>query len=328
MASGHHVLFSGNERQRNYISATFPGIDTVHLDGYDVWYTRSRSTFMFAIAAQIPKLHKAIKAEHDWLSELAKERHIDVVISDNRYGLYHPFISSAIMTHQLQVLTGFGKAADTLARKLHYKYLDKFSQCWVVDIPGVPGLAGELSHPGEIPGNTTYLGLLSQMEKEQQQGDYLLVLLSGPEPQRSILSDQLWQQVLQHKGKVVFVEGSDKVTPKNNIPGHITYHKLIAKTQLQPVLAGANMVICRSGYSTIMDLVKLNKKAILIPTPGQTEQEYLARNLQASGAFMYAEQGQFNLSDLLASSAGFSFYNPVTPGAFELYKSVVNGLIE
>lgn len=294
--TGHHVTVAGNEWQRQYLQATFPGIDTVHLEGYNVRYSRHRSSFMLSVFGQIPRLLKTIRQEHQWLLKLAAKKHFDGIITDNRYGLYHPSIPSVILTHQPQMLLGMGAVNDKILMKLHYKMLGRFSNTWLVDVPGKPNLAGRLSHPSVLPRNSRYIGLLSQMQATgSDTEEHLLILLSGPEPQRSILSAMLWQQVQSYKGKVVFVEGSDNAVTPNNIPSHICHYKRITKDELQPLLSKASMVICRSGYSSLMDLTALNKKAIIVPTPGQTEQEYLGRHLHESDVFYSSTQKSFDL---------------------------------
>lgn len=295
---------AGNNWQRHYIAHTFgDAVETLPLDGYNIQYSTTGAGFIPAIIRQIPKIFKTIRREHQWLEELCSKRHFDGIISDNRYGLHHPNVHSVIMTHQLQLLSGMGAMADAILRRWHYGYLEKFDECHVVDVAGTPNYSGKLGHPAVLPRNAQYIGILSQMDAAQGQpvsaDGSLLVLLSGPEPQRSILEEILWKQVQAHSGKVVFVTGSnDSVTPAH-IPAHISYHKRITKDQLQPLLLAAGMVVCRSGYSTVMDLVTLHKPAILIPTPGQTEQEYLARHLQAEGLFTFAPQKGFNLQAAL-----------------------------
>jgi len=283
--------------------------------------------FMPTIATQVPGLLTTIKSEHDWLKKVVVQYNIDAVISDNRYGLYHDTIPCFIMTHQLQVMSGWGSTVDNIVRKLHYKYLDKFNECWIVD-DAETGLAGKLSHPAVLPQRSAYMGLLSQLSQVEKPGEgYLLVLLSGPEPQRSILSDMLWQQLKHYDGKVVFVEGSMNTTAKTNIPAHITYHQQIVKAELEKILSGADIVICRSGYSTLMDLVRLNKKAILIPTPGQTEQEYLAEYLRNKGIFTSAKQNDFDLMKCLDIASRFEFKRPGYKAAFDIYKQVIDSMI-
>ena len=132
---------------------------------------------------QVPAILKAVRQEHEWLQEIVKEYAIDAVISDNRYGLQHKEVPCVIMTHQLNVITGMGDAADGVLRGVHYKYLERFNECWVVDREK-DGLGGKLSHPKGLPDNAKYIGLLSQVENTTVGQDYLLILLSGPEPQR------------------------------------------------------------------------------------------------------------------------------------------------
>ena len=323
--SGHKVVFAGCPWQIDFIYKIFPVIETIHLEGYNVSYARSAHGFMPFIMLQVPKILSTIRSEHQWLINLCKDQHFDAIISDNRYGLYHPRIPSAIMTHQLHVLTG-NKLSDNIFARLHYKMLQHFTKCMVVDVPGNPNLSGQLAHPKSIPHNAEYIGLLSQFEKanETKATQHLLILLSGPEPQRSILSGILWQQVQDYKGNIVFVEGSNDATTPSSIPAHIQYHKRIAQNILQPIIEQASLVICRSGYSSLMDLIALNKKAIIIPTPGQTEQEYLAKHLHSEGVFYAASQKNFNLSAALQNAATFPFKKLSIPDAHTRYKAVID----
>jgi UDP:flavonoid glycosyltransferase YjiC (YdhE family) len=325
-SAGHKVVFAGNEWQIDFIYKTFPGIETSFLEGYDVTYSRHGNGFITAILLQLPGILATIRREHNWLMNICKHHHFAGIISDNRYGLHHPSIPSVIMTHQLHVQTGKGQLSDNIFAWLHYKMLQRFAACWAVDVAGTPNLSGSLAHPTSLPRNTSYLGLLSQFDvaKNQQEEKHLLILLSGPEPQRSLLSALLWQQAKNHNGEVVFVEGSNAATEPTPVPEHITYHKQLTRKALQPLIANASMVICRSGYSSIMDLLALNKKAILIPTPGQTEQEYLAGHLQGSGMFYTAAQEGFDLEKALQNASSFPFTKSGLSTAFGLHKQVID----
>lgn len=284
---------------------------------------------MPTVIKQVPSLLRTIRKENTWLKETVKQYNIDLVISDNRYGLYHDTIPSVIITHQLNIITGFGNMADNMLRRLHYRFLNRFNNVWVVDVPDAPGLAGQLSHPKQLPCNTHYIGLLSQVEPVATTNPgYLLVLLSGPEPQRTLLANILWQQVLSYTGKVIFVEGTENITAKQNIPPHITYHKRLSGDKLAAAISGADMVICRSGYSTLMDLVKLNKKAILIPTPGQTEQEYLGSTLYKDGVFISKPQKSFNLDEALEEAVTFQFQDLQQENMFIDFTDVVDSWLK
>ena len=328
LKTGNRVTFAGNDWQRNYILQPFPRIDTLHLEGYNVHYSKSGKGFMLSLLKQMPGLLKTIAREHDWLNRMVTEKHFDGIISDNRYGLFHNEVPSVIMTHQLQPQTGAGDIADRIAGRIHNQRLQQFNQCWVIDVPGQPNLSGELGHPKRLPANATYLGLLSQITPRQGSEDHLMILLSGPEPQRTILSDLLWQEVTGLNQKIVFVEGSNNLAERTNIPAHIQYYKRITKEQLQPLLENARMVVCRSGYSTLMDLVALNKKAILIPTPGQTEQEYLGKHLHKEGVFYSSRQKSFNLQQALAAAAQFPFKKLPLQNNLQQYTTVIDSWLE
>ncbi len=271
---------------------------------------------------------KTIKAENEWLMHEATYNHYDGIISDNRYGMYHPHIPSVIMTHQVLAQSGMGSMIDNMLRGIHYKRLGRFNVCWVVDVEGTPNLAGKLAHPDVMPANARYIGLLSQIEQRATSEQHILVLLSGPEPQRTILADKLWEQVKNYNGKIVFVEGSDNVTDKGIIPSHIEYYKRITKEVLEPLIANASLVICRSGYSTLMDLVVLGKKAVLIPTPGQTEQVFLGRHLHKQGMYYCVSQNEFILDDVLADIKNFSFKMPTLKNPHQQYMAVVDDWLD
>jgi predicted glycosyltransferase len=228
---------------------------------------------------------------------MVKREKIDGVISDNRYGLWHLQKPSVILTHQLGLHTGMGSAADAAVRRMHYRYLNRFSEVWVPDMPGKQNLAGKLSHPGHLLDSVRYIGWLSQFDQPREaagKGEHILILLSGPEPQRSILADKLWAQAKLQQQPIVFVEGKEGVN-RGDIPSNISHIALADASTLQPLLEEASLVICRSGYSTLMDLAVFGKPAVLVPTPGQTEQEYLAHMLAAAGIFHTMEQSNASL---------------------------------
>ena len=328
LSLGHIPVVACNATQRSFIEETFGAIDIIHLKGYDVTYSKWNRFGQIGLLSQLPRIKKCIHNEYKWLQEQAEALKLDGIISDNRYGLFHPVIPSVIMTHQLQVQTGFGNAADRVIQKLHYKYLYRFSATWVVDTADVPNLGGKLSHPERLPRNANYIGLLSQFEglaadHPKPETGTLLVLLSGPEPQRTELSKILWQEVLQYNRNVIFVDGSDKAIAPETVPPHITYHKRLTNKHLAPLLQSADIVVCRSGYSTIMDLAALNKKAIFIPTPGQTEQQYLGRYLHEQGLFYCAQQEGFDLNKALNEAAGFRYKPSMPDDAYLVYKEKV-----
>lgn len=305
------------------MTASIPGLPTIHLDGYNVWYSKTGIGFIPSLFRQLPGLLQTISREHKWLQEIAAQHHIDAVITDNRYGLYHPNIPSVIMTHQVVPQTGWGPIADKTLQWLHAEQLHRFDNCWIVDVEGEPNLAGSLSHPRHKAANAQYIGLLSQLTTLPATEEHLLVLLSGPEPQRTMLSDILWMQLQNSDRKIVFVEGSDRVE-REHIPSHIDYYQRLTATELNPILAASEIVICRSGYSTLMDLALLGKKAIMIPTPGQAEQEYLAGHLHQEGVWLHAPQKKLDINKVLQEAAHFPFRKLSFDTGFEQYKTIID----
>lgn len=329
LETGYHVVFAGNDWQCNYINESFDTIETIHLDGYNVTYSKTGLGFMLTLFQQLPKLIKKVRKEQEWLKKIAEKRHFDGIISDNRYGLYHATIPSVIITHQLMAQTGIGNAIDLNFQKIHYRFINHFQECWVADVGGAINLSGKLGHPKRMPDKTKYIGLLSQFANEQKdtEQEHILILLSGPEPQRSILSDILWQQSIELKEKIVFVEGSNQVKERTNVPEHISWYLQLTKKELLPILKAASIVICRSGYSSLMDLIALEKRAILIPTPGQTEQEYLGKHLMEQGVFYTTSQKLFNLKNAFEQVKNFQFKKIPFENSFDIHKKIIDELL-
>ncbi len=290
------------------------------LPGYDIKYSSTGSGFVAKILSQIPKILGAIRRERQWLREMHALHPFDLVISDNRYGLQIKGLKSVILTHQLNIMTGFGAGADWLMRKLHYRILEKFDACWIVDEQENGGLAGRLSHPNRIPSNARYVGLLSQLQSSAAplpyQNNRILILLSGPEPMRGIMEEKLFQQASTITGyQFHIIAGNPSGVARMQMPAHITYATHAHGEELAVALSNAELVICRSGYSTLMDLVLLRKKALLIPTPGQSEQEYLAEYLQARGIALSRKQAELDLKRDIAEALCFAgFINMANAG--------------
>lgn len=334
LSRGHQLIFAGNNSQQRYVQTIFPSIEYLYLEGYNVAYARTKSGLIPKIIAQVPRLRKRIKNEHLWLQEIIRKNHIDAVISDNRYGLYSTLVPCIFMTHQLQIRSGYSNYVDMLLLRFHYKFIEKFSNCWVVDTEKDNGLSGTLAHPRQLPCiKTVYIGLLSQCagkNKSINPGSefYVLVLLSGTEPQRTILSDILWKKAIKLDKPVIFVAGSEEAETPELVPEHISFHKRLSAEDLLIAIDTASIVICRSGYSSLMDLIALDKKAILIPTPGQTEQEYLAKRMHGKKVFLTAAQQKFDIETSLINASLFPFAANKFGDSFHQHQEVVDQLLD
>lgn len=290
------VIIASDGAPARLLKDNFPGIQILELAGYNIRYSQHPDTFAAAIIAQVPKILNAIKREHRWLQQAQQQYRFDAVISDNRYGMYLEEVPSVIMTHQLQVKTGKGSWVDRVLQKMHYRLLQRFNDCWVVDNEKEPFLAGMLSHPGQLPTHARYIGLLSQLKAAgnvAQNKRQILVLLSGPEPMRSMLEEKLLMQAKElTEYRFVFAAGNPLGKLPETLPAHIAYHTHLDAKGVTEHMVAADLVICRSGYSTLMDLAFAGKKALLIPTPGQTEQEYLAKVLAEKQVAYAVNQGK------------------------------------
>ncbi len=182
---------------------------------------------------------------------------------------------------------------------LHQNIIKKFSECWVPDTNSTPNLAGELSHLKNPDLNIKYIGPLSRMHCKKVDKKYdLMIVLSGPEPQRGMLEEKLKKEIINYNGNVLFIKGIIEKEQKKEQIDHITFYNFMNSRQLEQALNESELILCRSGYTSIMDLSKLNKKAFFIPTPGQYEQEYLAEKLKKEGRIPFARQEDFSIQNL------------------------------
>lgn len=278
----------------------FPDLQHVELPSYKITYAKNGKNFKMKMLWDSPKMLKAIAKEKKETKKLVKKLGLDGIISDNRLGVRSKKVPSIFITHQLNVLTG---NTTWMSTKVHQKIIEKYTQCWVPDVDGEPNLSGKLGHLKKPDAKVKYLGPLSRLEKlDLPQENDLMVLLSGPEPQRSLLEAKILKELIAFKGKVIFVRGkiqNEQEVEQRTIDGFsLTLYNFMTSAQLETALAQSKAVLCRSGYTTIMDLAKLGKKAFFIPTPGQYEQEYLAQLLQELELVPCCNQNEFTLEQL------------------------------
>lgn len=315
------VWLAGESAQEKILKSEFPLLPLLPLKGYRIKYAGTAAGLVWQMFRQLPRMQQAIRDEHQWLRNTSRRFEFDAVISDNRYGLYHPGIPSVIMTHQLLIKTGWGKISERILQEKNYRYINRFNMCWVPDEDGPASFAGELSHPARMPEiPVRYTGLLSRFSKGTipVKKDHLLFLLSGPEPQRGILEKIFREQAVNYPGKAVLVRGLPGANEVLQGMGEIRIFNHLDTESLSRQMQEAEYVICRSGYSTVMDAMTLGKKCIFIPTPGQTEQEYLGRYLMEKGIALCISQKNFSLPRALEQAKGFNYRIPETKTGSEL----------
>lgn len=260
----------------------FPELKKIYIPSYSINYSKKIPLWLKLIL-QFPKIYFKILKEKKQLTKLINLHNIDMVISDNRFGLSNKKIESIFITHQLNIQAPF---FSYLANLINRKYLNQFNQVWVPDYEQLDKrLSGMLSESSLINIPTKFIGPKTALipsnlkEKIIIEFDYL-ILLSGEEPQRTVLEKLLIKSFTKSNKNIVLVRGSDsKFKIINSLK--ITYFNFSFGNELQNLILKSDTIICRSGYSTLMDLYLLKKnKIILIPTPGQTEQIYLAKYWQ------------------------------------------------
>jgi UDP-N-acetylglucosamine transferase subunit ALG13 len=282
------VTLASDGAALHWLKAEFPQLQMLELPPYAIRYAAHKHQLP-SLVAQLPKIARAAYLEKKRVAQWQAQYHFTGLISDNRLGFWHPGLPTVYLSHQLNIPLKNGAA---LARWAHRSYYQIFNQVWVPDAPN-QALSGKMS---KAFGNLQFTGPLSQFSSstqgiENSVGPYL-ALLSGPEPQRSILEAKLLEQMRQWPAQsFTLVRGVH--TAKPIAPANVQVHNTLGTQALQELIQAAPLVISRSGYSSLMDYAVLGKKALLIPTPGQAEQEYLAQRHKS--AFEVATQAKLNL---------------------------------
>ncbi|MDX9750505.1 MAG: glycosyltransferase [Flavobacteriales bacterium] len=285
----------------------FPALPFAVLPGVTVRYAKGRSQ-VGAIAKQFPAMVGAVRREHAAFQRLHQELRLDAVISDNRFGVRAVHLPSVLITHQVFPFT---PVVQGVLRRINRAYIGRFDACWVMDAPEAPGLAGDLSHGPQLPANARYIGPVSRMAPVagaaspagRTAGPYRVVaVISGPEPQRTLLEAIITDQLRGIDGDHLVVRG----LPGGAAPvgeGSVRCVPHLPALELARAMAGAELIVARSGYTTLMDLHALGRGALLVPTPGQPEQEYLARLHGATGRHVVQPQHAVDIAAALGRAA-------------------------
>jgi len=343
---GCEVIFAADARLAEMIERELPGIPTVEISGLTIRYSRFLPQYI-SIFLRLPVIIASALKEHRELRLLAEELRPSVIISDNRFGFYHKKIFSVYVTHQVKIaFPALLRFLEPLAAWMHRMIIRRYDLCLVPDYPGSANLSGRLSHGTRLPANVAWMGPLSRFtmadsdlagtrhgsfassgpdQSVVDQTDpgtsasdqvvdrpvvvapvqpYACLILSGPEPQRSMLLQKTAESVNQFP--LTVLTATPVLRPLPSGPGL----KLItapSTATMRQIISGASLVIARAGYTSVMELVSLRKGAVLVPTPGQTEQEYLGRHLNGRFGFIAMKQGRLEqLNALVAERVSHS----------------------
>ncbi len=308
------VIIAADGRPYHLLKEEFPSHIIIRLPGYQVVYP-DRGSMVNKILFQIPRIILGIYREHQKLRELIKQYKIDGVISDNRFGLWTRSIPCVFMTHQVRIkMPKMLSLLEPLLYKCNKFIIEKYSSNWIIDMPGEGNLSGQLGggnlkHSENVLSDKThYIGPLSRFSllKGTNNKYDLLAILSGPEPQRTIFEKIILDQLESMNLRVLVVRGITEVSEKIPYSQNVDMVSYLDGPTLNRAVLESDVIIARSGYSTIMDLAVVGKKAILVPTPGQTEQEYLADLYFERGIFYTIKQEDLKIDLAIEEVRKFS----------------------
>lgn len=294
LEEGYTPIIASDGKALVLLKQEFPKLKFYDLPELDIKYSKNKFFFKFSLISQTFKFFKSFRQERQLLHKLDKEEDLSGIISDNRLGFYHKDIPCAVMSHQLKIYSG---STTWLSSKIHQYFLSKYDECWVPDKAKRPYLSGKLGHVKRTSLNLKYIGFLSRFNHREVEKRYdVLVLISGPEPQRTIFEKLMLAEFKNYKGKVALVRGIIEDQQNTFLENDIKIYNYLKSKELEALILESEVVIARSGYTSLMDLAKLKKKVILIPTPGQPEQQYLAKSMKKHGIAPYSQQRKFSLN--------------------------------
>jgi len=312
---GCRVILASDGAALDVWKRTYPNLEHIELPSWKIKYQR-RGSFTLNLATRTPYVLKAISEERKLIAKIIKDYNVDGLISDNRFGVHSNDIPTVFITHQVSLrLTKSLRFAEPLINYCNHAYIKKFDKVWVPDFEKSPNLSGELSHKHKLNNNVSFVGPISRF-MDVWDGKFpvidndVAIVLSGVEPQRTLLEEKLIEQLTDTDYNVILVQGKSKSNRNDEIRPGFKVQSFMDSEELVKTFLRSKYIICRSGYSTILDLAVLKQTALMIPTPGQTEQVYLAEWMNDEGLIVSQDQRTLELKSALLkleNSKGFDF---------------------
>jgi hypothetical protein len=334
LAMDQNVFIASGEEHLNLFREEMPGLAYIDFPGFKPGYSRHLPQYL-PLLLKTPMLLFHIVREHSRLKRIINDYAIDAVISDNRFGLWNRKIRTAYVTHM--PLIPFPKPfhfLEFIGIHLHRMIIRNYSLCFIPDFPGEINLTGRLSHNIKLPENVRYIGILSRFTDSIQPTPanpvsfkHNTVILSGPEPQRSVFRQMVIKLLTDEKILTVILEGKPGKGNEISWSDNFAFFNHLTSPEMQQVISSSEKIITRAGYSTIMELVSLKCSALLVPTPGQTEQEYLAEYLSSKGLFSYYAQQNLN-EGLALNPAERAWPEELTDQSCNLLDEALSELLE
>jgi uncharacterized protein (TIGR00661 family) len=300
-----------------FLKQEFPSLEHLILPTYAISYTRN---LRLGLLFQSPHILKAVRNEKKAIHHFIEvNKDVVGIISDNRFGVRSALVPSVYITHQINVLSG---TTTFLTSYVHQRIIKKFDECWIPDNTN-SDFSGKLSVTQRNI-KTKFIGVLSRFKKEVLEEEIdVLVILSGPEPNRTFLEKKLISEFTNTQKNIVFVLGKVESETKKWTSENIIFYNYLLSHELQKIINSSKIIVCRSGYSSIMDLAVLKKKVFLIPTENQYEQEYLANFLEENKLAPFSKTADFSkdkLSQLKNYKGLYVDENRLNSQLFSLFK--------
>ena len=295
----YNVIIGSGDEHLALFRKELPGLSYISFPGFKPTYSRLLPQYL-SLIFKIPALLYHIAAEHRRLKRILLEHSVDIIISDNRFGLWNKKVTSVYITHMpLVPFPRSFKFLEPIGVLLHRQIIKKYTLCFIPDLPDDVNLSGRLSHNIKLPGNVRYIGILSRFTDSDKnitdnnsKFKHNTVILSGPQPQREILKQNLIALFKDKEPITVMFEGKPGNEGEISSYGNIAFYNHLPSVPMREMIESSDLIITRAGYTTLMELVSLNLTALIIPTPGQTEQEYLAEYLSEKGWFRTITQNE------------------------------------
>ena len=301
IAQGANVILAGDNRPLDFLMRYYPENTVIKLEGFSPVYPE-KGSMAWQLIKSVPDMIISSKVARKSLQNIIRSYNIHAIISDNRYELCGSDVPSIFVTHQLNIQTrGLQYIAKPVINSVLTYFLNKFDEIWVPDSPDHT-FSGILSSTSKYKGKIHYVGTLSRFSNIPENNDEeydILAIMSGPEPQRSLFERIISQQALETDKKVAILQGKPGYGSRR-IVDNITFIPHTDDEDFAMLINNSKVIISRPGYSTLMDLAVFGKSGIFIPTPGQTEQEYLASKLHKEGRAVSYSQDQFDLKYALS----------------------------
>ena len=300
ISQGDKVIIAADRGPLAFLQKAFPDLEFIEFPGFNPIYSRS-NTQVFKMMMAFPGALRDFRRDHKTVESIVKSHNIDMVISDNRFGCWSKLVPSIFITHQLHIqVPRLWRWTIPVINMFNNHYIKKYDEVWVPDVENEPSLGGKLSHPAIKGVKTKYIGHLSRFTSDNQpvteKTNKFLVILSGPEPQRSMFEDIVLKQARETKDNILILRAKpDSNDLLRDVPDNVSMFNHVDDEMFVQLVNSAEHIICRGGYSSLMDLARLGRTAFLVPTPGQTEQEYLAKHLSETGQWRWCRQSEFRL---------------------------------